>query len=233
MCTPLRLDIRPAFVPMEDRSAGRRHGPPDLDDRDPLMESRRERILTEGMRLFGEQGYAATSIAQIEAAAGLAPGSGSLYKHFRSKRQVLEAGLEKLLRTDGPPVPELAPGPPDTTTADLDTAARAGLARMDHDRDLNRLLFRGLDAFPDLLQRFGTDEIGRIEKDTASLLAELAGDTGDADTDWDAVATVLQGATAHYWLLEDLFGEHPAGVSRERFVKAIATFATMAVRSAG
>ncbi|MGH9208726.1 MAG: TetR/AcrR family transcriptional regulator, partial [Acidimicrobiales bacterium] len=39
----------------------------------------RERLVTEAMRLFGEQGYKATSVAQIEAAAGLAPGSGALY----------------------------------------------------------------------------------------------------------------------------------------------------------
>lgn len=38
--------------------------------------STRERILTEAMRLFGEKGYEATTIAEIEAAAGLTPGSG-------------------------------------------------------------------------------------------------------------------------------------------------------------
>jgi hypothetical protein len=35
------------------------------------------------MRLFGEQGYAATTVVEIEAAAGLSPGSGSLDRHFR------------------------------------------------------------------------------------------------------------------------------------------------------
>ncbi|WP_415043409.1 TetR/AcrR family transcriptional regulator [Gordonia sp. (in: high G+C Gram-positive bacteria)] len=47
------------------------------------------------MRLFGEQGYRATSVAQIEEAAGLTPGSGGLYHHFRSKEQLLEAGIER------------------------------------------------------------------------------------------------------------------------------------------
>ena len=51
----------------------------------------RERLVTEAMRLFGEQGYQATSVAQIEAAAGLAPGSGALYHHFKSKEALLEA----------------------------------------------------------------------------------------------------------------------------------------------
>jgi DNA-binding transcriptional regulator YbjK len=52
----------------------------------------RQRIIDQAMRLFGEQGYAATTIAQIEAAAGLSPGSGSLYRHFPSKQALLAEG---------------------------------------------------------------------------------------------------------------------------------------------
>ncbi|GFG65609.1 putative transcriptional regulator, TetR family protein [Mycobacterium kubicae] len=57
----------------------------------------RERLVTEAMRLFGEQGYTATSVAQIEAAAGLAPGSGALYHHFKSKEALLDAGIDRQL----------------------------------------------------------------------------------------------------------------------------------------
>ena len=57
----------------------------------------RERLVTEAMRLFGEQGYQATSVAQIEAAAGLAPGSGALYNHFKSKEALLNAGIDRQL----------------------------------------------------------------------------------------------------------------------------------------
>ena len=57
----------------------------------------RDRLVTEAMRLFGEQGYRATSVAQIEAAAGLAAGSGALYHHFKSKESLLEAGIDRQL----------------------------------------------------------------------------------------------------------------------------------------
>ena len=57
----------------------------------------RDRLIEEAMRLFGEQGYRATSVAQIEAAAGLTPGSGGLYHHFRSKELLLEAGIDRQL----------------------------------------------------------------------------------------------------------------------------------------
>jgi AcrR family transcriptional regulator len=59
--------------------------------------STRERLVAEGMRLFGAQGYQETSVAQIEAAAGLAPGSGALYHHFKSKEALLEAGIDRQL----------------------------------------------------------------------------------------------------------------------------------------
>ncbi|MGX9790564.1 TetR/AcrR family transcriptional regulator [Mycobacterium sp. MMS18-G62] len=62
-----------------------------------LQAPTRERLITEAMRLFGEQGYRGTSVAQIEAAAGLAPGSGALYHHFKSKEELLEAGIDRQL----------------------------------------------------------------------------------------------------------------------------------------
>ena len=57
----------------------------------------RERLVTEAMRLFSTKGYEATSVSQIEAAAGLAAGSGALYHHFRSKESLLAAGIARQL----------------------------------------------------------------------------------------------------------------------------------------
>ncbi|HWL97911.1 MAG TPA: helix-turn-helix domain-containing protein [Nocardioidaceae bacterium] len=185
------------------------------------MASTRDRLLSEGMRLFGERGYGATSVAEIEAAAGLRPGSGSLYRHFASKEELLAAGLERLLADahEKPLVndPSGAEDPEELLRA----ATRSGLRHMDHGRDLSRLLFRGLDTFPPLLERFGDAELRVMHEQLTGLLTRLAGDeTGE--TDWGAVAVVLQGAVAHYWLVRDLFGEHPVEVDEDRFVRAAA-----------
>jgi len=59
--------------------------------------STRERLVTEAMRLFSSKGYQATSVSQIEAAAGLAAGSGALYHHFKSKEALLDAGIDRQL----------------------------------------------------------------------------------------------------------------------------------------
>ena len=57
----------------------------------------RERLVTEAMRLFSISGFEATSVSAIEAAAGLAPGSGALYRHFKSKDALLDAGIDRQL----------------------------------------------------------------------------------------------------------------------------------------
>jgi AcrR family transcriptional regulator len=59
--------------------------------------STRERLVTEAMRLFSAKGFEATSVSQIEAAAGLTAGSGALYRHFKSKDALLDAGIDRQL----------------------------------------------------------------------------------------------------------------------------------------
>lgn len=59
--------------------------------------STKERLVTEAMRLFSEHGFRATSITQIEKAAGLVPGCGALYNHFKSKEALLAAGIDRQL----------------------------------------------------------------------------------------------------------------------------------------
>ncbi|SEH65551.1 DNA-binding transcriptional regulator, AcrR family [Mycolicibacterium rutilum] len=63
----------------------------------PAPAPTRERLVTEAMRLFSAKGYEATSVSQIEAAAGLAAGSGALYHHFKSKEALLDAGIDRQL----------------------------------------------------------------------------------------------------------------------------------------
>jgi AcrR family transcriptional regulator len=192
--------------------------------------SRRDRLLAEGMRLFGEKGYAATSVAEIEEAAGLARGSGSLYRHFRSKRELLEAGVDAVLRHREPA--DVAPDVTSVATPDVSTLlgelARRGLERMHEDRDLNRLLLRGLEQFPRLLRRFVDGEIMPRHEEIAAALESIGGEK-DLRCDWDALACVVQGAAAHYWLISDIFDGHPGGTSEEDYVTALVALTASAL----
>ena len=185
------------------------------------------------MRLFGERGYAATTVAQIEAAAGLSPGAGGLYAHFSSKEAVLRAGLEAIL-TPNPGLP-LDTDPADSRvgaahapalTERLEEIARAGLVRLDHDRDFNRILVRDLRTVPDLLQLAADREIRPIHDRLAALLTRLA---SHPELDSQALAAVLIGATTHLWLLTDIYGAHPAGVTQEAYLQALVRCAAAAL----
>ena len=62
------------------------------------MESTRMRIMTEAVRLFAADGNEAVSVERIAKAVGIkAP---SLYKHYRSKREIFESILREMERRD-------------------------------------------------------------------------------------------------------------------------------------
>jgi AcrR family transcriptional regulator len=56
---------------------------------------RRTRLNAAALRLFGEQGYAASSLEDIALAAGMPV--GAVYQHYRSKRQLLLSLMNDLL----------------------------------------------------------------------------------------------------------------------------------------
>ena len=55
----------------------------------------RERILAASLELFLERGFDGTTISDIERAVGLAAGTGSFYRHFRSKDDVFVAAIQR------------------------------------------------------------------------------------------------------------------------------------------
>jgi AcrR family transcriptional regulator len=134
----------------------------------------RERLVTEAMRLFGEQGYKATSVAQIEAAAGLAPGSGALYHHFKSKEALLEAGIDRQL---------------DRRRAMRDIRALfAGLGDLRSELTmLGRYVLAVLDEEAQLLQiaaRTPSERSARLNNAYAALFDGLYAELADWVADW-------------------------------------------------
>lgn len=106
-----------------------------------MSNTTRERIVDEAMRLFSEHGYAGTSIAKIEAAAGLMPGAGGLYHHFESKEAVLAVGIERhLARLDALRDIRRVLTPIGDVKAELTLTARYILAELDSESELLRIL---------------------------------------------------------------------------------------------
>lgn len=182
----------------------------------------RDRVVDAAMRLFGERGYAATAVADIEAAAGLSPGSGSLYRHFASKEAVLMVGVARRIAEGEALRAALQAGPDEKVDLAAETAAivRAGLDRLEQQKDLNRLITKDLAQFPAALELTREAELGAVHQGVARWLQARSRATLSLDRA-QALAAVVVGATAHFWLLTDVFGDHPAGVAVDEFVDAM------------
>ena len=62
------------------------------------MENTKQKILDEALRLFARDGYEAVSVEQIASAVGIkAP---SLYKHYKSKRDIFSSILQRMNELD-------------------------------------------------------------------------------------------------------------------------------------
>jgi AcrR family transcriptional regulator len=184
----------------------------------------RDRILDVAMELFSEQGFRGTSITDIETAAGLTPGAGGIYHHFRTKDSLLEAGLKRhldrvLALRD---ITRLLAGLGDLR-ASLTVVARYVLTELDNEQALLRILATEARARPHLMD----DRFEGLIKGSYAGFASWLANEADID-DADAIAAVGLGALLSSRLVSALFGVKPTDVSDELFV---ATWVDMMVNT--
>jgi AcrR family transcriptional regulator len=193
-----------------------------------MQRSTRERIVSEALRLFAERGYSATSVAEIEAASGLSPGAGGLYRHFRSKEEVLAAAVREHIDRTAKQISvtfQHAAGARTTPLADrLRLAATLGLSKMREEADLVRVLFRDLDKFPNLVAEMREGIVNPLYNMIGQWLSEQPEMAG-LDEDWSTLSLVLGGAIVNYWLATDALHEPPQRVDEERFINGWARLA--------
>ena len=72
----------------------------------PRTPKTRERLLDAALDLFTEQGFEGTTITEVERRVGLTPGTGSFYRHFRSKDELLEAAVDREVEQVMAAIPE-------------------------------------------------------------------------------------------------------------------------------
>jgi AcrR family transcriptional regulator len=193
-----------------------------------MQRSTRERIVSEALRLFAERGYAATSVAEIEAASGLSPGAGGLYRHFRSKEEVLAAAVREHITRTSKQISATLHREADVRDRPLldrlRLTAAIGMGKMREEADLIRVLFRDLDKFPDLIAEMREGIVNPLYDMISKWLSsqpEMAG----IEADWDAIALALGGSIVNYWLASDALHEPPQRVDEERFIDGWATLA--------
>jgi AcrR family transcriptional regulator len=179
----------------------------------------RERLLNAGIRLFADRGFRGTTVGEIEAAAGLTPRSGGLYKHFGSKRELLAAAVERHiheLQTIGNVMDLMPLG---DLRAELTLLIRWLLGQLQGERELCLVLEKDGDQLPELRDRFYQEvvDVGyhlaveyarRLVKEEPQL----------AELDVEAVAAIAVGAAVNHRRSEWTFGRTPLDLDDERFV---------------
>jgi AcrR family transcriptional regulator len=180
----------------------------------------RVRFVQEATRLFAERGYASTSVADVQVACGLTGGSGALYKHFSSKRALLEAVVGRHLETLAHGARDVASDPPQDPRAFLRVVGASVLHGIERDRDLIRIIFRDLDAFPELLEEIWEGVLDNLYRGLREWI-ERERSSGRIDVDDPAAtASVLLASLTYYQILDSLIGRVPGGIERERYVDA-------------
>lgn len=184
------------------------------------MPPTRERIVAAARELFAQRGYRGTSVGDIERAAGLSPRSGALYKHFASKRQVLEAVMAQHSGVVDDMAAQLALLPLGDLRAELTLTARWGLAELRREHELTRIVMKEGERFPELADTFREAIVAHGHRMAVAWLERHVAARGGRVEAVEATASVLTDSLVGYTLQELLFGPAPAGVDEERFLAA-------------
>jgi AcrR family transcriptional regulator len=158
---------------------------------------RRHGIIRAAETLFAENGFGATRVAEVAAAAGLSPGAGGLYRHFASKQALLSAvidlALDRLHETLEQRAAFEALDFP--LNQKVEQIGRMLIARGRESRELLIIMERDLPRFPDLLARVRRDlvapALGSLENWLAEQVSEPARERFDAaalaQVAWDGI----------------------------------------------
>jgi AcrR family transcriptional regulator len=168
----------------------------------------RERILDAALDLFVERGAAGTTVSDIERAVGLAAGTGSFYRHFRSKEDVLVAAVDRAV----------------TRMAEQVGDARAAVAAIDDPAERRA---RDYEALLDAIRRF--EPLARLvvaERDRFPELQHAFGDALDIaswDFGWDddPGRTIAVAALAGYNAFALLEAEPYRHITPGEFIAAL------------
>ena len=173
--------------------------------------STRDRLLDEAMRLFGQRGYEATSVAEIERSAGLTPGAGGLFHHFRTKEAVLQAGIERhLARLEAVRRIRGAIPPLGDVRAELTLVARYVFLELEEEQELLRVLVSESRRRPELL----TGAVDQVVRGTFDEFAALLARSGVTQVG----AALALGALVAFAASELLLGRAAVDAEREDVV---------------
>jgi len=183
------------------------------------------------MRLFAEKGFRETTVGEIEAAVGLEPRRGALYRHFPSKEALLEEALAQHLATLAGEEADAAAD--DSPVGDVRAEAMAVgqwlLAELDRERVIVRILEQDGERLAELRDSFREHLVDAGYVAATALARRWLGEEA-AGGDVEAVSAVLLGALVNYRRSTWTFGAPPLDLDEQRFLSAWASLCSLAAR---
>jgi AcrR family transcriptional regulator len=183
----------------------------------------RERILDVAWELFLRQGFTGTTVTQIEAAASLSPGSGSFYRHYRSKEDVLQAVVDREVeRIDAARV--LGPEPEETggdVRAALTLELRQRLENLRRIQPLMLLISREREHLGASSSHLGRRLVAHNLAMRSQRLEAWMEAGAIAKRDPNALAAVVLHALTGYHLSTVFFRRAPGGPSEQDIVATL------------
>lgn len=180
-----------------------------------------DRIVGAARSCFAAKGFAGTTIADIESAAGYTPRSGGVYRHFRSKEAMLEAVIDTELEANRSAVVDVDdPSPGAAPEEVLEQTVRRGLAQLDRQAELMQILFGDLDQFPHLVDKVRAGLTDATYRDFSDRLGAAHSAGRIPKLDFDAVAVLAIGPVVDFKIKQHLLGYTPLDLTEERFVHA-------------
>lgn len=190
--------------------------------------------MTEAIRLFARHGFSGTTVGDIEQAAGLAPRAGGLYKHFRSKEEVLSAAIERHVQEMERIRSRLEVMPLGDLRAELTLAARWALAELGEEQLVMKVVQKDGDRFPELVREVHARIVAPGHAQAARIFERMFAELGIEGRNPRAIAAVALGALVDYRIEQTMFGVPPGGIGEEEFIEAwVYTWESFARGAAG
>jgi AcrR family transcriptional regulator len=183
-------------------------------------EGTRERIVTEAIRLFALNGFTGTTVGDIEQAAGLARRAGGLYRHFRSKEEVLSAAIDRHVREMQRIRERFDVMPLGDLRAELTLAARWALGELRAEQLVMKVVQKDGDRFPRVVAEVHERIIAPGHAQAAEMFTRVFAEAGIEDREARAYAAVALGALVGYVIEQSMFGAVPGEVAEADFVEA-------------
>ncbi|MEV2224939.1 helix-turn-helix domain-containing protein [Nocardia vinacea] len=171
------------------------------------------------LKLFADNGFAGTTVGDIEGDAGLTPRGGGFYRHFQSKEEVLAAAIDTHIReAEQGQAATLALLPFGDLRSELTLVCRWLLGAIEQQRDLFRVVERDGDRFPVLRDRCREHLIDAAHRAAVQFTTRWADQTSHPSRDPEASAVIMIGAVFNYKHTQWTYAQSPLGVDQDRFI---------------